>query len=283
VHCHFGVNGLIGSYLKDCGFCATLVTTFHGSDINSYPKKHGFYVYKTLYQTADLITANTAFTKSKIVANGCCESLIRVLPVGLIIAEYENINRELEKEHTVLTVGRLEEKKGHVYALEAVAQAKRTVPDIEYFVVGDGSLAAFLREQAKRIGLADSVHFLGLQTSEQIKRLYGKCAVFLLPSITARNGDMEGQGLVLQEAQLCGMPVIATRHNGIPDGVLEGISGFLVPEKNSAALAEKLVMLLENRELRQRMGESGKRFVVEKYDIAKITKQIEEMYREILR
>jgi len=282
VHCHFGVNGLIGSYLKECGFCKALVATFHGSDINTYPKKHGIDVYNTLYNTADLITANTAFTKSKIVANGCKESLIRILPVGLIVDEYAEIDRSQEKEHTILTVGRLEEKKGHRYALEAVAIILRRIPDIQYFIAGDGSLTGELKEYAEKLGISSCVHFLGLATSEHLKELYSKCAVFTLPSITASNGDMEGQGLVLQEAQICGMPVVSTLHNGIPDGVLEGITGFLVPEKNPSALAEKLTFLLENKIFRTKMGKSGKKFVSENYNISLLTDRISSFYREIL-
>jgi colanic acid/amylovoran biosynthesis glycosyltransferase len=282
VHCHFGVNGLIGSYLKNCGFCTALVATFHGSDINTYPKKHGTGVYKTLYHTADLITANTAFTKSKIVANGCPETLIRIVPVGLIVDDYADIDRSQETEHTILTVGRLEEKKGHRYALDAVALVRRRIPDVRYFIAGAGSLAGELKEHAERLGISDCVHFIGLATSEQVKKLYKTCAVFTLPSVTASDGDMEGQGLVLQEAQICGMPVVSTLHNGIPDGVLEGISGFLVPEKDSSALAEKLILLLEDKKLRMKMGENGKKFVSEKYNISLLTDKINSFYGEIL-
>jgi colanic acid/amylovoran biosynthesis glycosyltransferase len=89
---------------------------------------------------------------------------------------------------------------------------------------------------------------------------------------------MEGQGLVLQEAQALGLPVVSTLHNGIPEGVLNGKSGFLVPEKNSKSLAERIIALLQDKELRQKMGETGRQFVREKYDIPVIVKQYNAYY-----
>ncbi len=281
VHCHFGANGLIGAYLKECGFCKKLVTAFHGSDINSYPKKHGLDVYRTLYAKGDLVTSNTNFTKAKIVANGCPEECIRIVPECLIASEYEGMDRSRIIPDSVLTVGRLEEKKGHRYALEAIAQIRKEIPGVQYFMAGEGSLEGELRAYADKLGIADCCHFAGVCTNSQVKELYSTCAVFTLPSVTASNGDMEGQGLVIQEAQICGLPVVTTLHNGIPDGLLDGKSGYLVPEKDSRALAEKILILLRDTSLRSTMGAQGKAYVAGKYDIGIITSNLMGYYNEI--
>jgi colanic acid/amylovoran biosynthesis glycosyltransferase len=111
IHCHFGMNGLIESYLKECGFCDKIVTTFHGADINSYPKKYGSKVYKTLYEKSDIITTNTEFTKSKIIENGGPKNTV-VIPEGMFFDEF-NLDGGISKiPYSVITVGRLEEKKG---------------------------------------------------------------------------------------------------------------------------------------------------------------------------
>jgi len=271
VHCHFGPNGLVGSYLKECGFCGHLVATFHGSDINTYPKKHGIDVYRQLYRSADLVTANTAFTKSRIVANGCPETLIRVIPVGLVVEDYADVDRSSVMPDSILTVGRLEEKKGHRYALEAIALVRKEIPTVGYHIAGDGSLAAALKAYAAELGIDDCVRFMGLMDSGQVNKMYATCSVFTLPSVTAASGDMEGQGLVIQEAQMCGMPVVSTLHNGIPDGLLDGTTGFLVPEKDPQSLADRLLVLLKDAALREKMGAAGKIFVAGKYDIEVIT------------
>lgn len=280
-HCQFGVNGLIGAFLKECGFCGRLVVTFHGSDINTYPKRHGLAVYRHMYALADLVTANTGFTKGKIVANGCPEGKIRVLPVGLVAAEYASRDRSRIEPFSILTVGRLEEKKGHRYLLEAMPLIRARVPGVAYRIAGGGSLFGELKELAQSLGIEDACEFLGVCSSKTVMDLYNRSAVFCLPSVTASSGDMEGQGLVLQEAQACGVPVVSTLHNGIPDGVVEGVTGFLVPEKDSAALADRIVSLLSDPGLRDRMGRAGREFALKKYDIAALTAELVGFYREI--
>lgn len=282
VHCHFGVNGLIGSYLKHCGFCTALITTFHGSDINTYPKRFGMDVYKTLYATADAITANTSFTKSKIAANGCPDELISVIPVGLLCEEYKGIDRSRVDPYTLLTVGRLEEKKGHEYALRAVAILRDRFPSLHYHIAGDGSLRENLEALCAELGIGELVTFLGVATGDQVRELYSKAAVFTLPSVTASNGDMEGQGLVIQEAQMCGIPVVTTNHNGIPDGIKENVTGFLVEERDVIALAEKISLLFSDPLLRERMGKAGKEFVSGIYDIPILTDRINALYLSVL-
>jgi colanic acid/amylovoran biosynthesis glycosyltransferase len=100
--------------------------------------------------------------------------------------------------------------------------------------------------------------------------------------VTATDGDKEGQGLVLQEAEAMGLPVLSTIHNGIPDGVLDGKSGFLVPEKDVSALAEKLRFLLKNPEKWLEMGQAGRAFVEENYEINKLNDQLVEIYSKLI-
>ncbi|GAB6392365.1 MAG: colanic acid biosynthesis glycosyltransferase WcaL [Treponematales bacterium] len=230
VHCHFGMNGLIGCYLKTCGFCDRIITTFHGADINLYPKHYGQKVYCAVYRESDWITANTEFTKSKIIANAALAApetavadKIKVIPVGLFVKDYETAAPVEKIPNSVLTIGRLEEKKGYRYALEAVALTRKSVPSIQYYIIGEGTLRRALEDYARELGIADCCHFLGALQSSEVIHYYHRCAVFMLASVTAQNGDMEGQGLVLQEAQAAGLPVVSTLHNGIPEGIISGV------------------------------------------------------------
>jgi colanic acid/amylovoran biosynthesis glycosyltransferase len=279
IHCHFGMNGLIGSYLKECGFCDKLVTTFHGADINSYPKKYGLGIYKTLYEKSDIITTNTEFTKSKIIQNGGSKNTV-VIPEGMFFGDFKTDSSITKIPYSIITIGRLEEKKGYPYSLEAIAFVKEIIPSVTYYIIGVGSLYHDLMQYAQTLNIADNCHFLGARTNVEVKQYLNQCEIFMLPSITASNGDMEGQALVLQEAQASGLPVISTLHNGIPDGVLNGKSGFLVPEKDSKLLAEKIIALLQDKNLCREMGEAGKQFVKEKYDIPVVVGQYNMCYRE---
>jgi colanic acid/amylovoran biosynthesis glycosyltransferase len=203
--------------------------------------------------------------------------------VGLRMEEHPLVAPDGRRPRTVLTVGRLVEKKGHQYAIEAFARAHSAFPDAEYLIVGDGSLRRELEELSRSLGLGDSVRFLGAKRDRDVAALYSRATLFVLASVTAKDGDMEGQGLVLQEAQASGLPVISTLHNGIPDGVLDGVSGFLVPERDVGALADRMIELLGDAEERERMGRAGRAFVAGKYDAPILTRQLLELYERAAR
>ena len=105
--------------------------------------------------------------------------------------------------------------------------------------------------------------------------------IFILSSITAKDGDQEGQGLVLQEAQAMGLPILSTYHNGIPEGVVDKKSGFLVPERDVDALADRLNYLIEHPNTWQDMGKTGREFVEKKYDIKKLNQKLVEIYQRL--
>lgn len=286
LHCHFGPNGVLGAFLKDVGIVSRLIVTFHGSDINSYPKRYGVNVYQHLYQQTDLITANTNFTKSKIVQNGCPDNKIVILPVGLKIDDYPMMNKgnRRSRPFELLTVARLEEKKGHIYVLHAIKKIIETKGgDIKYHLVGSGSWEDKLKKEVDALKIANCIFFHGFCNRDEIFSLYENANLFILASVTASNGDMEGQGLVLQEAQAVGLPVLTTWHNGIPDGVKNDVSGFLVPEKDSEALAEKILYFMENPHKSHEMGKAGRAFVQGKYDIPILTKQLLGYYEMVMK
>ncbi|HKK48900.1 MAG TPA: glycosyltransferase [Alkalispirochaeta sp.] len=283
LHVHFGANGLTGAFLKDIGVADRLAVAFHGSDINTYPRRYGQDVYHYMYSRCDLITANTSFTADKIVANGADRSRIRLVPESLKVGEYPFVERDpKENRFRILTVGRLVDKKGHRYVLPAIAAIRDRIPGLSYRMVGDGPNRPALEAQARELGVDDICEFAGLMTSDAIQHEYAKCDLFVLASVTAPSGDMEGQGLVLQEAQASGCPVVSTLHNGIPDGVLDGETGLLVPEGDSQALAEAILRLAEDRERLKEMGRRGSQFVTDKYDTQVVTRTLQGWYHELI-
>ncbi|MDA8091269.1 MAG: glycosyltransferase [Nitrospiraceae bacterium] len=285
VHCHFGPNGNLGVMLRKIGVVkGKIVTSFHGYDANSLPLKHRG-VYDELFLTGDLFTTNTNFTASQIIALGCDRDKIALLPVGLRIERFRFQEKSISPGEKIklLTVARLAEKKGHEYAIRALAKVISRHKNIIYLVAGDGPLRIKLEALALEAGVKDHIEFLHAVEEKEVLRLYEEAHIFVLPSITARNGDREGQGLVLQEAQAAGLPVISTLHNGIPDGVLDGKSGFLVPEKDAEALAGKIEYLIEHPGLWPEMGRQGRRFVEEKYDINKLNQKLVGIYETLLR
>jgi colanic acid/amylovoran biosynthesis glycosyltransferase len=282
VHGHFGPNGLVAAYLKESGIADSCLTTFHGSDINSYPGRHGRDVYEPVFRASDRIVAGSYFMRDRLLEHGCPAEKIRVVPVGFKVSEFPRFERTPAADGTIVmsTIARLVEKKGHEWALRALARARRDVPRLRYLIGGDGPMAADLRRLVAELGLADIVEFLGLLDAREVLAVYRRSDFFVLPSVTAANGDMEGQGLVLQEAQATGLPVIATLHDGFPEGVADGKTGFLVPERDPEAIAQRIVVLAADAQLRQRMGDAARRFVEKKYELAGICRQLLDTYRE---
>jgi colanic acid/amylovoran biosynthesis glycosyltransferase len=285
VHCHFGPNGILGILLKDIGAIkGKLITTFHGYDATSYPQIYGDNIYKDMFRKVDKITVNSNFTKNKVVALGCSMDKIVILPVGLNPSKFFLKERTMVPgdEVRILTVARLVEKKGIEYSIKAVAKVLEKHSNIRYDIVGDGPLRDQLSGLIDQIGIANQVKLLGWKNQEEICQLYSEAHIFILSSVTACNGDQEGQGLVLQEAQASGLPVIATLHNGFPESVMNGKSAFLVPERNFNALAERLGYLIERPDIWPEIGRAGRRYVEEYFDINKLNDQLVEIYKKLI-
>jgi len=284
IHCHFGPHGNLGVLLREIGILkGKVITTFHGHDVNAIKQPE---LYGYLFQQGDLFTVNTNFTKGRVLELGGSPYKIVKLPVGLSLDLFRFKQRVLlpGNDIRILTVARLVEKKGLEYSIRAVAKVIREHPDwnLKYRIAGGGPLESKLKSLISELKIENSVELLGPCNTEEIKKLYHESHIFVLSSVTAENGDREGQGLVLQEAQAVGLLVISTLHNGIPEGILDGKSGFLVPERDVDALAEKLEYIIEHPEIWPEMGRAGRRFVKEHYDINKLNDRLVEIYQKLL-
>ena len=215
---------------------------------------------------------------------GCEEGKIIVHRMGIDVEKFEFSERRKTGTIKILSVGRLVEKKGHEYAIKALAKVvNKNGKNIIYRIVGDGPLKDKLMSLAEELRIEDCVEFMGNVEDEELLKLYKESHIFILPSVTASDGDQEGIPVVLMEAQAMGLPVISTYHSGIPEVVIDGKSGFLVPEKDVDALAEKMEFLVEHPELWSEMGWYGREFVEKHYDIRKLNKRLVEIYLNLIR
>jgi colanic acid/amylovoran biosynthesis glycosyltransferase len=278
LHAHFGPVGNSFRFARDL-FGAPLVVSFHGYDFSTVPRKEGSDVYRKLFATADAITANSGFTRENVARLGCPAGKIHHLPVGFDPNEFpfRERSRESDKPVRILTVGRLVEIKGHEYLIRAVARLCERHPHIRCDIAGDGPLRKKLEELVGQLALRQSAVFHGPVGSVAVRQLMQDAHLFVLPSVNIE-GDQEGQGLALQEAQASGLPVIATEHGALPEGMLPGESGLLVPERDVDALAEKLSFLIEHPELWPEFGRKGRAFVEARYDIRDLSRRLVEIY-----
>jgi colanic acid/amylovoran biosynthesis glycosyltransferase len=283
-HCHFGNTAKIVADLKEIGAVKGIIlSSFHGADITVFPKKYGREFYEGLFNTGDVFTGNSRFIISKMIENGCPENKIVKIPECLNVSQFEYRGEDHKrKKFKILTVGRFVEKKGYEYSMRAVANFRQQKIDFEYNVIGEGPLLDSMKELARQLGITDSVIFRGAMKQEEVMAFYRQSDIFLLPSVTAADGDTEGQGLVLQEAQAIGLPVVATLHNGFPDSIVDGKTGYLVPEKDSDALFEKLLFLYNDEKLCVEMGVRGRAFVESSFDSKVVVAQLINLYENTL-
>ncbi|WP_444677370.1 glycosyltransferase [Halomonas sp. E19] len=145
--------------------------------------------------------------------------------------------------------------------MQAVADVASQRPDLNftYELIGDGPLWEQVAEQVRVLGMESRINLHGALPHDEVQRLLKDADIFLLPSVTASNGDQEGIPVALMEAMASGMPVLSTSHSGIPELVEEGVSGYLVPERDSQGLAAKLLDLLQHPKIRLAFGREGRK------------------------
>jgi glycosyltransferase involved in cell wall biosynthesis len=168
----------------------------------------------------------------------------------------------------ILAVGRLVEKKGFPYLIEAFRQVYARGYQARLHIVGGGDLKETLRRQVSEAGLADRVTLLGPRPQEELIALYHKATIFALPSVVAESGDRDGIPNVLVEAMRLGLPVVSTDVSGIPELVIDEETGLVVPTRDAPALAAALARLLDDAALRTRLAAGAARHVTTEFDLA---------------
>jgi colanic acid/amylovoran biosynthesis glycosyltransferase len=283
LHAHFGPVGKNFRFARKL-WHAPLVVSFHGYDFSTWPRREGADAYRPLFDEVDLITVHTDYAHERLLALGCPERLLRRLECGIDLEEFRfrERRRPLDGVARVLTVGRLVEKKGIEYSIRAVAELLARGYRIQYEVIGDGPLRPCLAELIQQFGVGNQITLSGARDSDYVRRRMEECDLLLLASVTAADGDTEGAPVSLLEAQASGMPVISTRHAGIPEIVADNASGLLVPERDVQALGVALARLLDNADRWPEMGRAGRGFVERKHDLRMLNRRLVELYQEAI-
>jgi glycosyltransferase involved in cell wall biosynthesis len=154
------------------------------------------------------------------------------------------------------------------------------MPQVELVMIGDGSLRSTLEELAK--SSLKRYSFLGSRSHDVVKEWMNRSFLLCAPSITATTGDSEGLPTVVNEAAAMGLPVVASIHAGIPEAVVHGETGFLVPEKDWEAMAKHILTLLGDSSLRKRFAMAGRNRVEQEFNLKRNTEKLENIYNSIL-
>lgn len=194
---------------------------------------------------------------------------ISVIPMGTDLQHTFIPNPSVTRlPNRLLFVGRLVEKKGLTYLLQAFAQLLPNQPDLELVIAGSGTLQAELMAQAKQLGIAQQVDFKGRLTHHELVALYQSATLAVFPFVQAKDGDMEGLGLVMVEAMGCGCPVIASDLPAVRDVIRHGETGWLVETNNSNLLASSIKALLNEPERSKQYSRNALYQTVHQFDWA---------------
>ncbi len=283
LHVHWplpqGVFGLVGQKVSG----ARLVTSFHGAELlltRRYPFLRP--VLKYIIERSDAVSANSSFTASLV--RELADVEVTVIPYGSTIVAREGPPKatgpepRLEREERrILFVGRLIERKGLPYLIEAMDLLPHELP-VRLDIVGAGDQRPLLERLVKDKGLTERVFFRGRVPYEELAELYAGCDVFVLPAIVDSQGDTEGLGVVLVEAMSYKKPVVATNVGGIPDIVHHNETGILVEQRDPQALAQAIEAVLTDDDWARELGQAGFAYVKQYFSWPRIVDQVVALY-----
>ena len=240
---HFGPAGVTAAKLRELGVIrGKIATIFHGIDISSREVlNHYTPEYQQLFRRGDLMLPISDLWAGRLQKMGCPREKIAVSRMGVDMTRFSP--RPVKAPATpleIISVARLTEKKGLHVAIEACRQLKEQGVAFRYRILGIGPWERRLRTLIEQYQLEDVVEMPGFKPSHEVKAMLDNADVFLLPSVTGADGDMEGIPVALMEAMAVGIPVVSTLHSGIPELVEADKSGWLVPENDARALAQRL-------------------------------------------
>ena len=264
IHCHWLIpQGFFCALIKLWRGIPYLLTA-HGGDVFSFKSIPGI---KTLINFALRhsagCTVNSQATKNQILKSHK-KAIIKLVPMGVDLLQFnkknydQDIKNSLGSENLLLLgVGRLAQKKGFEFLIQAMPHIIQKIPTTQLVIIGFGPQKGQLEKRIQELNLGSYVSLLGGKTGKELRSWFATADIFIGPSIVTQDGDTEGQGVVFLEAMASGTPVIASDVGGIKDVVQDGFSGLLIPEKNPEVIAEKILELAKNNSLREQLVQNA--------------------------
>lgn len=285
VHCHYGPNGLLATALRACGALRGRVSVvFHAYDVTRTPARYGENCYASLFESAEWLAPISEFWRARLIRMGAPPRRVSVHHMGIDCGAFAfQAPRALGgRPARLLMIARLVEKKGVKYAIDAVAGLRAFRERVRLRILGDGPLRGELEAQVRRLNVGDIVEMPGWADADEVRSALRDSDALLAPSITATDGDMEGIPMVLMEAMAMGVPVISTRHSGIPELIENGVSGLLAPERDVDALTEHIERLLRDTALREHIRHAGRRRVEEAFNVDRLNDELVTRFQAML-
>lgn len=282
VHAHFGsypaLAALIAAELQGIGYSFTVHAHDLFADNLMLAEKAERAIFVSTISQYNLGRLYTVLGRDD-------RARVRLIHCGVDLRVFTfSERRNCEHQHSLLCVAALRDYKGLQHLVHACAMLRASAPDEHLIcrIVGDGPQRTALEAQIRAAGLRDTVFLLGAQKQDVVRDLLARSDLFVLPSVTARNGYMDGVPVALMEAMASGVPVIASRLSGIPEIVRHAETGLLVPPGNARALHDAIVRCWRDPAAASERARRGRAHVEREYDVRRNTRELADVFAQIV-
>lgn len=254
------------------------ITIVHGEEINRLKSIKGrsvlnssvvYFKKKIIWTTlkkTDLIICNSNFSKNLLLNGALDPSKIKVVHPGTDPERFYPADKDMSlveslglyNKFVLLTTGRLTPRKGQDMVIMALPEIKKTIPNVAYLVVGNGEYLENLKALTVKFGVEDSVIFCNSVSDEMLPKMYNICDVFLMPNRTLDTNDAEGFGIVFLEANACGKPVIGGNSGGVPDAIVNDVTGYIIQANSPDNISKAVIDLYLKPEKMKMIGVAGR-------------------------
>jgi len=261
------------------------IVSFHGADVTVDMNKP---VYREstrqMLDAVKLVLVRSESLRRALIDLGCDPKKIEIQRTGIPLGEFAFHERSFpnDGEWRLVQAGRLIEKKGLPVTLRAFAVFLRKYPNATLTIAGEGPLLGELQKLARELNIERRVSFTGFISQEQLRDIYYRSHIFVHPSQTGHDGNVEGIPNSMLEAMASGLPVFATDHGGIPEAVENGVSGVLVRERDHEAIANALLNATQDSDSLARIARNGAEVVQKNFDLQAQAQRLEEIYLQLI-
>ncbi len=285
-HIQFANNGFFLVDYKKQGFLkkdSNLLVTFHGCDAHFNSDNVEFLKtkYKDLFENVNAVILSTNYLQEKLITLGCDNDKISIIPIGLDVNTFPYKEKQIKTPISLLSVGRVVPLKGHIFGVKVIEKLVSKGLNINYTIIGDGDFKKELKTYVDSTLVKESINLVGTKTQTEIIDYLHRSDLFLMTSVQDEDGRSEAFGLVTIEAQSTGTPVIAFDTGGVKETIKEGFSGYLVEEKDVEAMAEKVLLLVNNTSLFSELSKNARTFVEENFNKDLIFEKHEALYSKV--
>lgn len=279
---HYAITGIA---VMECCAAANvpLVVHFHGFDAFAHQTlRENQDAYKKLFQSAQRVIVVAQHMKVQVQRLGCLPEKITVNACG-VDTEYFSGGASLGRPPRFIAVGRFAPVKGPQFTIKAFEIVLQEIPEAKLVMIGDGELLEECKNLARSLNIAHAVEFPGPLNSENVLDALKLSRVFVQHGIRNEQVSAEGMGLSVMEASSVGLPVVATRHGGLKESVVDGETGFLIEEGDVTAMAKSMKELAQDDALCRQMGRNGRDRMKELFDLPKRIDTLDKILHEACR